>query len=215
MSIFTIKEGKHRPGLWPVSFLPWLSLNPEIHCRVQFSEAAIYDSPAYNEDDVNKLVGLGFGWLPFRKAYQEEILDANVRDVSQIRYETKYKWEPPHHKNSARFGWVWSVKHDCWKLLAYCYADGVLNSYLDENKSIRFPEVLKVPRGATVELGIKYDIFTGDTFFYAEPLGIPALAGLHLAKLPAHLPCWGWKLGVYFGGYRTAPHNMSFKITSL
>jgi hypothetical protein len=61
MSTHTIKEGSHYDNK-PFSRLPWISFNPSCKYSVRFADNCRYVFPAYNQGDVNKLLGLNFGY---------------------------------------------------------------------------------------------------------------------------------------------------------
>lgn len=99
MRAFNIRKDKHRAsGLNFGLFL----FNKKIEIMALFKESCIY-SLKENYDQINKLYGISFNWLPF---YNKE----------------EKKWHPGHHNNSARFGWR-CIDKKTIEILAYCYID--------------------------------------------------------------------------------------------
>jgi len=188
----TIKAGSHFTSgfrRW-LNALPWVGKR-EISRRVSFDDSCVYDSPAYNQDDVNKLFGLSFGF--------------------KLRKDVRGKWDFGTHWNSARFGWVWSDKYQLWKLLAYVYREGVLQ----HDEQLRFPEVCRVKRQEEAEhLTIQYNSdewSNGGPHFHfsAKVLGVVSVTQV---KTVERLPHYGQRLGFYFGGARVTPHQMSARV---
>ena len=113
------------------------------------------------------------------------------------------------HRNSARFGWRWSMADQCIELLAYVYNGGKRN----QDEQLRFPVVAQVKPGRTVRLRIDYRnddhapryVFTvsdqDGSYIWDED--VPA---------PQTLPGFGLTHGLYFGGALAAPHEMAVQI---
>ncbi|MBC7426721.1 MAG: hypothetical protein H7321_09320 [Bacteroidia bacterium] len=104
---------------------------------------------------------------------------------------------PSHHNNSARFGWKYNAETDSIDLFAYCYDNGERLSSLSNQHII-----------ASVNIGIEItlSITVKETAYIFEinggTLTIPKTCKTKL----------GYKLGVYFGGNDTAPHDIKISI---
>lgn len=62
MGTYTIKQGNHYDDRWFSTF-PWIGRHPRsIKFYVRFHRNCLYELPAYNRYDVNKLFGLSFGF---------------------------------------------------------------------------------------------------------------------------------------------------------
>ena len=61
MTVHTIKEGNHYDDKI-FSTWPWIKSSPSIKYKVSFDADCRYILPAYNQGDVNKLMGLCFGY---------------------------------------------------------------------------------------------------------------------------------------------------------
>ncbi len=195
-------------------FLPWVGKNFRkkgvltFHRRVKFDASCIYNSPLYNQEDVNKLFGVTFGFFPGIKNTPIEPLP----DIGDN--PNKSEWVGPGHYDSARFGWVWSEKHQAIKLLAYCYRQGHKNW----DEQLRFPEICKI------KLDMEYDLYLEVTpwsvfltvrvpMFHKEDVG-PVL-GQVAVSFPDETTRWGWILGFYFGGHLKTPHKMWIEMRKL
>ena len=106
---------------------------------------------------------------------------------------------PHHHKNSARFGWRYDTRLQQIELLAYCYVDGrrVI-------QNICFVDVGKEYRIKIQVLGNCYyfDVYEPGSI---NALGVVFIDHYHSRKLK-------YRLGCYFGGQATAPHEMKIQI---
>lgn len=161
MATYTIQAGKHRA--WPFRFGLYLS-KTKIRYRVAFDQSCRYSLPGNDQQDINKLFGIGYF--------------------------------PSHHKESARFGWVYNPDINRIEIHAYCYINGKRISDL----------ITSVPlhQSFVLQLNITADsyIFT----VYRESFEVQSVIR-HRNKRQ-----WGFPLGVYFGGNQTAPHKITLEI---
>lgn len=105
---------------------------------------------------------------------------------------------PGHHKESARFGWrYWTGRKEI-ELSAYCYING-----RREIKSIGFCEIGK-------EYKIHLIISKQTYFFGIDDCNTKAIWHTEVQKY--HNKKFMYRLGVYFGGNRPAPHDMKIQI---
>ena len=201
---YRIKKGGHYS--WPFFAFPWFG-NPSIKRRVTLDESCRYELPDYYADNVNKLLGLTFGILPRR------IKVPNSGSSTSVQ---QYKWVGPGHYNSSRFGLVWSIKHECWKILNYSYCLGQRNW----DDQLRFAEICRIPLGGIVDLDLTYDPITGTVklmatsvngaFDYLYPTvdGPKPRRAAGWAQLPKKLRAFGLRMGFFFGGKLPATHPM-------
>jgi hypothetical protein len=156
-----VKANRHR--FKPITF--GLSMSDVISAQVCFDFNCKYDLKGDDQQDINKLFGVGFF--------------------------------PHHHRNSARFGWRWSIVKQKIELFAYVYNRGVRQvEYLDD-----------VRLGDTVTLTItKWSNRFG--FIVEHPIRFQTMKFLN--GNPSFI---GYKLGPYFGGNRPAPHKMRLWIS--
>ncbi len=108
-----------------------------------------------------------------------------------------------HHKNSARFGWLYNPNTDKFEIHAYVYADGQLN--------LTNTYICSVFSGSVTNLLInvvddhyEFGVITGGVNKNVYRKKVPR--GKSTTKL-------GYNLYPYFGGNKTAPHEMDIQIT--
>lgn len=106
---------------------------------------------------------------------------------------------PDHHKDSARFGWVYDREIDQIALHAYCYVNGerVIQSICSCMIGQAYDLHLKV-LSTCYYLAVHYK---GD----ARAIGHAWVNHSHSKKLT-------YRLGIYFGGNRVAPHEVKIEI---
>lgn len=108
---------------------------------------------------------------------------------------------PHHHKNSARFGWRYRPDRNEIELSAYCYVDG--------ERIIRSIAFVKVNQECKVNLTVGSDHYYFDVL--VSTIGRYENAGMitvgHNLKRKLQ-----YRLGLYFGGNRTAPWDMAVHI---
>ncbi|MBY0481728.1 MAG: hypothetical protein K2Q21_10255 [Chitinophagaceae bacterium] len=136
----------------------------------KFDSSAIYTTvDPLNQSDINKLYGFADG----------------------VSFNTYYTI-PPHHINSARFGWAWY--NNALRIFGYCY-----------NDSVRVSKQLQ-----TVEIGKWYHagirLLNGGYEFTVENKKDTMARTVNTPTII------GYKLFPYFGGTETAPHDVTIKI---
>jgi hypothetical protein len=158
----TIKKGKHRPQALSLG----LFFNKtSIRKRVLFHDNCRYLLPGTDQQDINKLFGLGYFWSI--------------------------------HKDSARFGWRYIPEMDRILIFAYCYVNGV-----------RIAEKI-----GAVRLNQYYEFHllisdAGYTFNLQNDFG-----GWQKAYIEkSHGKKFSYPAGLFFGGNRPAPQNISVEI---
>ena len=99
---------------------------------------------------------------------------------------------PHHHKNSVRYGWRWVVEMNQIEILAYWYKNGSRN-----DKHIGW---------ASIGEKIVYQIDgTGPSWTFI----FNSITRIDIGLNPCRI---GYLLHPYFGGNKTAPHDMTIKI---
>lgn len=106
-----------------------------------------------------------------------------------------------HHEDSVRFGWTWNNATGKVNLFAYCYVSG---------KRI----MIQVCEAATY---VKYLLSiekkeTWYSFSVHEAKNGYKICGS--VDVPfAHKKTWSYRLGCFFGGQLTAPHDITIKLS--
>lgn len=159
---FTIHKGRHRAK--PLRFGFWIK-KPEMQMDVYFDSTCKYDLPGtYDDEDVNKLFGIGYPWGA--------------------------------HRQSVRFGWHYNQGTGKIRLSAYCYVKG----------KRKIKAICDVPFFTWVRCSItvfkdEYYLTVADahnTWFKHGDAHIPA----------THKKIFCYRLGLFFGGNKKAPHKM-------
>jgi hypothetical protein len=102
---------------------------------------------------------------------------------------------PTHHKDSARFGWKYNTKTDLIELFAYCYIDGKRQSKY----------ICDIVSGSDISVSLQI-----------MPSAYIFQAGLTMVTIKHHhQKRFCYRLGAYFGGNETAPHEMKINITPI
>lgn len=160
----TIHKGKHRPKWWWLRLKLWRG-KESLRYKVTFDFNCVYDLRNTDQNDINKLFGIGYF---------------------------------PHHKDSARFGWRYDLGKKLFILSAYCYVHG--QRFTQDVAQCSFQpvicEIVKFP---------DYYEFTVSQAENFHLLGRKTIPYWHKKK-------WSYALGVFFGGNRPAPQDMSIKI---
>ena len=98
-----------------------------------------------------------------------------------------------HHKNSARFGWLWNVSKQQLEIYAYVYLHGnVITHYLGN-------AIIDQEQDYSIYIGTDYYNFN----FEGNQVQIPRGCNLNNPK---------YLLYPYFGGNNTAPHQVTIEI---
>lgn len=108
-----------------------------------------------------------------------------------------------HHKNSVRCGWYYDIENDSIKLCLYVYDDGkVVKKEIAKGFNI----------GTYVEIRLEAKSDDNGVLEYCLTAATVGNYQRHQATYVVEnkegLPKWGYKLKVYFGGNRTAPHTI-------
>ena len=161
MATYSIQQGKHRA--WPFRFGIYL-FKKKVRYRVAFDQSCKYELPGNDQQDINKLFGIGYF--------------------------------PSHHKESARFGWVYNPDINRIELYAYCYVNGKRISDL----------ITTVPlhQSFVLQLNIASDKYSFTV--YKESFEVQTIIQ-HNNKRK-----WSFPLGVYFGGNQPAPHKITIEL---
>lgn len=108
-----------------------------------------------------------------------------------------------HHRNSARFGWRWSMRMEKIEILAYVYRDGKRVNEWDENIYI-----------CDIEPNSKYNMeIKKENGYYNFKVENETLEKVYTLKIKhGECPFWGYELFPYFGGNNTAPHQIEIAI---
>lgn len=106
---------------------------------------------------------------------------------------------PGHHKDSARFGWRYWTDRKEIELTAYCYVNGrrVI-------QHVCFCEIGK-------EYRLRLQVLATCYYFDVYEAGEMKSAGIVTIER-GHSKCFKYRLGVYFGGNRKAPHEMKIEL---
>lgn len=188
---YTIPQGSH----YHTSGVNWLEGYSTLGVAVLFDETCIYDLQSVDQYDINKLFGHKPGYF--------------------------------HHRNSGRIGWRWSIQEQAIELLLYCYINGrrinewdiiggTSLGFYDIGERINItlehiPDVIENPEetwedrispSSDIDLSNAYGVYRA-TIEGQEILALPAVNN---DTGPSGM------LWPYFGGNRTAPHNIDIYI---
>ncbi|MBC8156047.1 MAG: hypothetical protein H7Z72_24415 [Bacteroidetes bacterium] len=114
-----INAGAHDPT--PMNSSRGLDKPSELSATVTFDSTCIYDLKGVDQDDWNKVIGLGF-------------VSAKGLTVGVA----------PHQIDGARVGWRWNLKSQRIDLGAYVYVDGKLTSFKIAEVAINQPTKLTI-----------------------------------------------------------------------
>ena len=162
-----------------------------------------------NAEDIKIYKGLHFGtlqWLyrPFASSTDEKKVTFNdsnryeftgdaVSDQADINKLFGFTdCFTTHHQNSARFGWRWYQNH--LELFGYTYVHGKRDYQQIQSVDLNRPVRLKI-----AVKGSQYE------FYVNGEKKIQMKRGCSNAK------AYGYRLGLFFGGNRVAPHDMSVR----
>lgn len=99
-----------------------------------------------------------------------------------------------HHYNSDRIGWRYLVEEDVFELLTYSYINGVRIPSISLGK-VKANEKFRVKISTTIKNGKRFVVFELNDKCVAKEYKVSKM--------------WiKYTLGLYFGGNRTAPHDM-------
>jgi hypothetical protein len=110
------------------------------------------------------------------------------------------------HYNSARFGWRYDIDKNVFILSAYCYLNGtlIMSDLCEVFASKRYDCQIFLHGEKYLFRVVKLDYING---------GREVLAEETISK--GHKREWCLFLGLYFGGNKTAPHNMTVNISKI
>ena len=180
---YKIKAGRHRA--WPPCVKAYVN-RKVISCQVTFSKGCAYSIAGEDQNDTNKLFGIGY--VPWWK--MPLVFLAGAFGSALINNE--------HHNDSARFGWRYDTVLQKIVVSAYCYVAGVR----------KITELVSIPVGETIRCSIRIE---KDHYIF-HVYGVNILQR-HVVPF-SHKKTLGYRLGVYFGGNKVAPNDMEIIMTS-
>lgn len=154
---------KGKHRFWPLNLNIWWN-KKELHYFIQFDFSCKYNLQNNDQYDINKIIGIGyFDWF----------------------------W-PPHHVNSARFGWNYNIKTDRIDIYSYCYInkERKCNYLCSFDFNTKYELILNITQNSY----IFNVVINNQTITYT-------INKTHNKKL-------SFILDPYFGGNETAPNNM-------
>ncbi|QJW88210.1 hypothetical protein HNV11_01835 [Spirosoma taeanense] len=116
-----IEPGDHEP--LPKRKVGILFSPGEVSATVTFDSSCIYDVGAIDEQDWNKVIGLGF-------------VGSKDQDITT--------GIPPHQIDGARVGWRWNPQRGRIDLGAYVYVEGKLTSFKIAETALNTPTKLTI-----------------------------------------------------------------------
>jgi hypothetical protein len=185
---YTILPGAHADTRW---FSSWPLLGVKRRrWRVRFGLSCAYLLPTYHQQNVNKLVGIAWSWLPIRTGLPLRL----------GRGKWSFPWDTPAHRHSARWGWRWNPELARIELLAYCYVNGQRNW----DQQLEFPVVARLACDEEAELELAlvaghYEFTCRQTDGRVSHVRVPA---------PGVRSTLGFSLGLFFGGALPAPQRI-------
>ena len=183
MPKFTIKKGTHRAK--PLRFGFWYK-KKEISRTVIFHRSARYFLLDKDQEDTNKLYGLGF--FKFNQIF----------GVIKGFFSQKYIPDVLHHTDSVRIGWVYDTELDKMVLYSYVYING----------ERRIKELLKVPFETKVNTKIEIEDYS-----YTFTISYDSIFSSNRIAIDVpHGKKWSYYLGLYFGGNKTPNSDLEVTI---
>lgn len=182
MSTCLIKAGSHYHQMPPFTSLPWIG-ERRIERYVTFGPGCEYDAIPYNADDVNKLVGLSFGFGGVHKnsarfGWRWSKSEQCIELLAYCYVNGERNWD-----EQLRFPVIAKVKLGERVLLC-------LNYHPKKDSTIRD------------------GLFT----FTAWQGDREKNLGLKMVDTIAELPKFGLTHGPFFGGELVAPHDMTIEL---
>lgn len=107
---------------------------------------------------------------------------------------------PGHHRNSVRFGWRYSPEFRMIIITAYCY--------INADREIKHICAVRIGRPLIFSIEVMPFTYELRVWDIEDDVSVGAVQVQHSNKKK-----WGFPLGLYFGGNKTAPHDMTVKIT--
>ncbi len=183
---YKIKTGKHRA--WPLTF-GLRHGRTVVKRRVCFSFNCKYDHDTKDQFDTNKLFGIAFSnfWRLMWICISWPVFAVLNRNR--------------HHDDSARFGWRYDINKQKFILSAYCYVNGkrIIKDLCEALATWNY----------TCTLMVLSDCYS----FYVQKENGESLASYTIER--THKKRWSFPLGIYFGGNRKAPHDMTIQMKKL
>ena len=182
---FLIKKGRHYPSKLRQFKLLHYPKSEEVFSFEEvcnFDKTCLYIFGDEDDGDANKLFGVSLGVWPRIK---------------------NWKFYPPHHINSLRFGWKCDWEQQKITIWEYYYQDYKRYSSkyictIDTNKYYKF--YLKFNRDG----GILFTVYDRNK----DKDWVILMATSNIRKTGLKINRFGWKFFPYFGGNRRAPHSM-------
>lgn len=109
---------------------------------------------------------------------------------------------PGHHKDSARFGWRYDTKTEQVEVLAYCYING--------RREIQCICHCMIGQAYDIHLKVLSTCYYFAVHYKGDAMSI-GLASVDYG----HRKRFMYRLGVWFGGNKVAPHDMDIELKRL
>jgi hypothetical protein len=156
--------------------------------------SGIHFKPHYGLKDVEHVV-------TFNKSANYNLRSNDQYDINKL-FGISYGY---HHNNSVRFGWR-SLCPNSTKIeiLMYVYVDGERIKEVNEELTI-----------CTVDINVpyRYEIVTiKDKYYFIVSDMNHNVLNIKTMDFNPLKPKWGYHLYPYFGGNRTAPHNITISM---
>ncbi|HYH16739.1 MAG TPA: hypothetical protein VD794_16020 [Flavisolibacter sp.] len=132
-------------------------------------------------------------YIRFLPSCRYALEGADKEDVNKL-FGLGYLWH--HHKDSARFGWVYNPQMDRVDIFSYCYIDG--------SREIAF--IARVNIGEVYE----YTLEVKNKTYYLSVRGYSVNKSVEVPH--THHKKLAFPLGFWFGGNNPAPHTMQADI---
>jgi hypothetical protein len=188
MPIKTIKKEKHRA--WPPSIGVFFK-KESISKRVCFLPSCEYELDHPDRYDFNKLFGIG---------YCNNLLQLISIPFNWLLCKIKKKkFIPPHQIDSVRIGWRYNWITNKIATCAYCYVRGSRVDWLLSEMEFNKDYIVGI-------------VITKDKYHFIVLEADSNKEISHDTVAKFHQKKWGYRLGVHFGGNKTAPHKMQIKI---
>jgi hypothetical protein len=138
-----------------------------------------------------------FAWtVRFDESCRYDLQNDDQYDINKL---VGVGYLPGHHTDSARFGWRYLKGRKCIDLQAYCYISGA--------RMTQHICYLEIGRKYRLQLNVTKLAYVFDVYDVEADKSVGGCAMPHY-----HGKSLQYRLGPWFGGNNTAPHNISILI---
>lgn len=142
-----------------------------------------------------------FKWeVTFDKSCVYNIAGVDQGDINKL---CGVGFLPGHHTDSARFGWRYDLDKQQIELLAYCY--------INRTRFLKHLCYCNI----SIPYHIELHVYNGNYQFYCTDFADLAGVISEVNITNRHSKKFKFRLGTYFGGNKTAPHDILIKLETI